>query len=96
MERIDDRTPYQKVSHAWLIIGTDSCMSGWGRAGGKASYAAWACEPKDRHRVLDWVENRSDMKRVRETCDPYTPGSNCGHLHIYVVEDDHPALNRGV
>lgn len=90
----DDRTPEQKKTHSWLVIGTDRFMSGWGKAKGGVSYAVWACRPEDRHEVLSWVENRSDMKRVRETVDPYKP-SGKGHCHIYYVDDNHPALHSG-
>ena len=92
MIRIDDRTKKQKKTHTWLIIGTDSFLSGWGEAQGGASYAAWACKPEHRSQVLDWVSNRSDMRRVRETTEPYYPHKCCVHLHIYVVDDKHRAL----
>ena len=88
--RTDDRTDEQRTTHPILVIGTDTFMSGWGGARDGMSYAAWACEPKDERRVFDWVDSRSDMKRVRVTCDPYKP--NCAHLHIYVVDYGHPAL----
>ncbi len=83
-EREDDRTPEQRKTHTWLVVGTDSCLSGWGGARGGLSYAAWACKPEDRHECLAYVEGRSEMKRVRETTDPYSPGRGCSHLHIYV------------
>lgn len=91
MELVDDRTPEQKKSHKWLIIGTDHFMSGWGTASGGKSYAAWACEEKHKDKVFDWVSGRSDMKNVREVYGSYYPRS-CAHCHIYVVEDNHPAL----
>jgi len=97
MIRKDDRTPDQKQSHYWLIVGTDKCLSGWGDATGGNSVAAWACKPVHRHAVREWVEARSDMRRVRETASglagrQYSP-KNCAHLHIYFVGDDHPALD---
>jgi hypothetical protein len=91
----DDRTPEQKKTHTWLIIGTDSFMSGWGKANGGKSYAAWACLPEKAERVFSWVSGRSDMKRVRESSEAYGSKwrpSGIGHAHIYVVENDHPAL----
>ena len=66
MVTVDDRTDEQKATHTWLIIGTDSFLSGWGGASGGASYAAWACKTEDRDRVFNWVSSRGDMKRVRE------------------------------
>ena len=91
MIRKDDRTAEQKKTHNALVVGTDSFMSGWGEASGGLSYAAWACKPGTVDRVFSWVSNRSDMKRVRLVYDPYYP-SGCKHLHIYVVNDDHPAV----
>ena len=79
----DDRTPAQRQTHTWIVVGTDKFLSGWGKAKDGASYAGWACEPKDRHDVLAWVEARSDMLRVREVTDPYRPRT-AGHCHIYV------------
>jgi hypothetical protein len=91
MEMQDDRTAEQKITHNWLIIGTDKFLSGWGKAENGVSIACWACEPKDRHKVLDWVNNRSDMKRVRESAGNYRPKGK-GHCHIYVVTPEHPSL----
>lgn len=86
----DDRTEEQKGTHSWLVVGTDSFLSGWGKAEGGVSYAAWACKPENRRDCLCWVERRRDMKRVREVLDDgrqfkYRP-SKKGHLHIYVWE----------
>ena len=96
MVMIDDRTADQRRTHRHLIIGTDSFLSGWGEAQGGVSYAAWACRPQDRDKVFAWVHSRSDMKRVREILDtdgsPYRPKGQ-GHCHIYVVNDEHPALS---
>lgn len=91
MKLVDDKTDEQRETHKWLIVGTDSFMSGWGEARGGKSYAAWACRDEHRGEVLSWVEGRSDMKRVREVYGEYRP-SGQGHCHIYVVEDGHPAL----
>ena len=92
----DDRTPEQKTTHTWLIVGTDRGMSGWGKAQGGSSVAAWACKPEDSKYVLEWVERRSDMQRVREVSEwggkRYRP-SGKGHCHIYYVDDEHPALS---
>ena len=96
MKLVDDRTPEQRQSHRWLVVGTDSFMSGWGEAKGGVSYAAWACKSEHRSQVFAWVESRSDMKRVREVFEtngsPYRP-SGRGHCHIYVVDENHPALS---
>jgi hypothetical protein len=63
MELKDNRTDKEKVTHNYLIIMTDSVMSGWGGAKGGKSYAAWACTPEDREKVYTWVKSRSDAKK---------------------------------
>lgn len=82
----DDRTALQKITHRWLVIGTDKFMSGWGEARGGLSYAAWACTEDKLRDTECWVEQRKDMLRVRRVFDDgkYKPGSRCAHLHIYV------------
>ena len=91
MEFRDDRTREQKQTHGWIVVGTDSFMSGWGKASGGASYAGWACRWEDVNKVERWVESRSEMKRVRIVGSDYRPRGN-GHCHIYVVGPEHPAL----
>lgn len=88
----DDRTPEQHKTHPHLVIGTDSFLSGWGRAEGGKSYAAWACKPEHLSKVETWVRSRGEMKRVRTTYGDYRPSGH-GHCHIYVVDDKHPALS---
>ena len=93
MELNDDRTEAQKRTHTCLIAGTDSFLSGWGKAEGGKSYAVWACKPEHMQNVWRWVKNRNDMKRVRRVYDPYRP-CGVGHCHIYVVTEDHRALSQ--
>ena len=93
MEIQDDRTPEQHKTHTVLIVGTDSFMSGWGKATGGTSYAAWACREGDANDVECWVERRGDMKRVRRAYDDYRPRGR-GHLHIYVADAEHPAVRK--
>jgi hypothetical protein len=87
----DDRAPEEKITHFIIVVGTDSFMSGWGEAKGGVSYAGWACTPEQYDRVLNWVSNRSEMKRVRIVGNSWRP-KGIGHTHIYVVHDNHPAL----
>jgi hypothetical protein len=91
MQFDDDRTPEQQRTHHVLIGGTDSFLSGWGKAEGGQSYAFWACEPTVANRVERWVRNRGDMQRVRIVGTGYKP-RGAGHCHVYVVTDAHPAL----
>lgn len=91
----DDRTEAQKTTHRYLVVGTDSFLSGWGHAAGGASYAAWACETSEEvDKAMAWVEGRSDMQRVRFVIEnpsrgyTYRPKAHlCAHLHIYVWTD---------
>ena len=87
----DDRTEQEKRELPILVIGTDSFLSGWGKAEGGMSYAAWACNNETMYRVERWVRNRPDMKRVRVTCGAYHP-KGVGHCHIYAVHADHVSL----
>ena len=89
MVRVDDRTPDQEKTHKYLIVGTDSFMSGWGQAKDGNSYAAWAATQQDINNCEAYVESRKEMKRVRFVID--TPGARyrprpdcCAHLHIYI------------
>lgn len=98
MIRIDDRTEAELATHRWLVVGTDSFLSGWGQAEGGTSVAAWACRPEDRAAVLAWVRSRGDMKRVREVAESgsgtrYQPrGAGVRHFHVYCVRPGHRAL----
>jgi hypothetical protein len=94
---VDDRTPEQRETHNCIIRAIDRFMSGWGKAKGGNSYAAWACKPEHAQAVFDWVSNRSEMKHVT-ACGPGTKPhfGNGAHVHIYVVNDHHPALDSMV
>lgn len=91
MKLVDDRTPEQKKTHYIIIAATDSFMSGWGECKNGTSYAGWACKPEDSDKVWHWVKSRREMKRVREVVGSWRPRGN-GHTHIYVVDDNHPAI----
>lgn len=58
----DDRTSDEKRTHTALLGGRDRAMSGWGLAGGGASWAFWACRPEDTDAVLAWVRQRRDLR----------------------------------
>jgi hypothetical protein len=89
--RKDDRTNDQKITHRYLVTATDKFMSGWGGAQGGKSKCAWACDSKEKmYKVLDWVNSRAEMKYVNYTFGDWRPSG--AHIHIYVVENDHPAL----
>ena len=93
MERKDDRTPEQRETHRWGVVGRDSFMSGWGDATGGYSRAAWACHPDvNIDRVENWVRSRSEMRYVNVVdLNTYRPPRGTAHLHIYVCNADHVA-----
>lgn len=81
----DDRTPEQKTTHLYAVAGTDKFLSGWGKARGGTSVAAWACTLEDLPYVEKWVEGRRDMNRVRTvTLRDWRP--RAAHVHVYVWE----------
>ncbi len=92
MIRQDDRTKEQMQTHTTLITATDKFMSGWGKAKNGLSKCAWACKPEHADKVFDWVQNRSDMRYVNMNYSGNWYPKNAAHLHIYVVNEGHPAL----
>jgi len=89
---IDDRTIEQKKTHPYIVLATDKFMSGWGQARNGSSYAGWACRHEDLPKVERWVSARGEMVRVRIVLGNYRPRAMNGHCHIYVVNENHPAL----
>ena len=89
----DDRSEDQKATHNRAVIARDTFMSGWGRAKGGYSFAAWACSPgADFDALWCWVKNREDMKNVREIdLADYGPESSAAHFHVYVCTENHPS-----
>ncbi len=93
----DDRTPEEMVTHTLAVVARDQFMSSWG-PGVVGSYCAWACRNREElDLVTKWVESRPEMRRVRHfrlrdgkgACYPKV---GRGLLHVYVVDDGHPAL----
>ena len=91
----DDRTKKQKSTHHFGVIARDIWMSNWGAAEGGISRVAWACSSReDASKVYDWVKERKEMKSV-STIDlrKHKVNSRDAHFHIYVVNENHPALH---
>lgn len=84
MARINDqRSEEEKEEKCWLVVGTDSFMSGWGEVPNGNSYAAWACSEDQVPDCDSYVRSRSEMKRVRTVhADGYNPGTDRDHLSI--------------
>ena len=89
--RIDDRTKEEKKTHTWLVTATDRFMSNWGEAKDGLSKCAWACKPEHVDKVFKWVSNRDEMRYVNCTNNKWYP--RAAHVHIYVVKENHPALD---
>lgn len=91
----DDRTEEQKSTHYWAVVAIDKAMSHWGQAEGGISRVAWACSShEDAKKAFDWVKSRSEMKYVMvANLNNYTHPETDAHFHIYVVEENHPALD---
>ena len=83
---VDERTEDQKLTHRLAVVGTDRFLSGWGKAEGGLSYAAWAFKDGQEASCFATIDNRGDMQRVRVvTLKGYrAPGAK--HLHIYVYK----------
>jgi len=92
MVRIDDRTDEQRTTHVVLVKARDNFMSGWGQCRNGYSVAAWACRPQDAQAVHAWVSARDEMRYVAVVGDNYRPPRTTEHYHIYVVGDNHRAL----
>ena len=87
---VDDRTPEQKLTHRFAVVGTDTFMSGWGGAKGGMSYAGWAFQDGDEAKALSAVEGRSDMKRVRIVLlDTYRPKAARTHIYVWNGQSFH-------
>lgn len=92
MQFVDDRTDDQKKTHRFLVTATDKFMSGWGEAKGGKSKCAWACLPEHVDHVERWVRARPEMKYVNVTTNTKWRGYPAAHVHVYVVDEGHPAL----
>lgn len=88
MVKKDDRTPEQKITHRWGVVGRDNFLSGWGGAAGGYSRAAWACPPDgDIHRLENYVRGRAEMRYVNVVdLNTYRPPRGTAHFHIYVAD----------
>jgi hypothetical protein len=92
MITVDDRTPEQKKTHYWGVVGRDRFMSGWGGAKGGHSRACWVVPMEDAigsglDRAKEAVEDRSDMQYVNiVNLRTYRPPRGTAHFHIYIYK----------
>jgi len=94
MRYVDDRDGTERVTHTTVVVGRDTCLSGWGEASAGISYAGWACRDEDLAAVREWVEGRSDMAGVRVVDDRWRPSGKGDHYHTYSVTPGHPAISE--
>ena len=85
--RTKDTRPIKEV-RLWAVA-TDKFMSGWGQAP-RTSYVAYPLDKLNEqgreHKLLDWMEDRTDFLRVRLNLK--LPRLQDGdHLSIYDVPD---------
>ena len=95
----DDRNENEMVSHPNLIGGLDSYLSGWGRADDVNSYAYWACADEHVKAVEKWVSSREEFSGVSvfksvENISSYVTCSEDNLVHVYVVNENHRAVQR--
>jgi len=95
----DDRNEQELVSHPNLIGGLDSYLSGWGRADDVNSYAYWACADEHVKAVEKWVSSREEFSGVCvfksvENISSYVTCSEDDLVHVYVVNENHRAVQR--
>ncbi len=81
----DDRTPEEVTNTIGFVIATDKYMSGWGDAKGKSVVAVPFTSEQDKEKILNRMNLRNEMKRVRITYGKqYKPNlRQDDHLHIY-------------
>lgn len=86
---IDDcRTDDDKAATEGFVVATDSFMSGWGQAPARSFFAVPFRSPYEATIVLDNMEARSEMKRVRLAGKNYRPQLRSGdHLSIRAIDD---------
>lgn len=92
--RQDDRTQEQRKTHTLGVVMRDSFMSGWGGARGGYSRALWSLNPAECNidKLERWVRSRSDAQYVSVVrVNAYRAPRGTKHLHIYVVDRDHPS-----
>ena len=81
----DDRTPEEITNTIGFVVATDNFMSGWGNAQGRSIVAVPFVSEEDCKKIMNRMELRREMKRVREIwSNEYKPRLYEGdHLHIY-------------
>ncbi len=86
---IDDRRkPEDKAATVFLVVATDSFMSGWGHAPGRSLFAVPCRSWEEAKIVEDNMRHRSEMKRVRVVGKGYRPKLRDGdHYSIRDMSD---------
>jgi hypothetical protein len=95
----DDRTESQRRTHFHLVAAKDKF---WRGENGERAHCVWACRSDSEivWRVERWVRSRGDMELVRVTQDSpskrrrFNNRNPADLVHIYVVDEGHPALSK--
>ncbi|MEE8465776.1 MAG: hypothetical protein V3S68_04810 [Dehalococcoidia bacterium] len=88
----DERSEDQKLTHRLAVVGTDRFLSGWGKAEGGASYAAWSFTDGEEASCLAQISSRPDMMRVRVVTLAGYRAAGAKHLHIYIYRPRAPEV----
>ena len=89
----DRRTPEERAQTVGFIVATDTVMSGWGRAPGRSIFAlpvtlAEYLDGRTVRRIMERMEARPDMSRVRECGRDWRPRLRAGdHLSIRSIAE---------
>jgi hypothetical protein len=79
----DSRTPEERAATRFYAVGTDSFMSGWGKAPGRSLYALPCTSYEEAEVCAENLRRRGDMKRVRIVGADWRPHMRAGdHLSI--------------
>jgi hypothetical protein len=80
----DDMTQEERETFEGFVAATDSFMSGWGMAPRKSYVATPYFSYEDMKHVVETLERRPEMKRIRICDRKWRPKlSSLDHLHIY-------------
>ena len=100
MEIVDDRP--DDTNQLWLVVGTDTFMSGWGLCRNGISVCAWAFETHEQaeYAAREHISKRCDMEHIHivkeEKKGSYKPRvAMLSHFHIYDTDPQYHRYYKG-